>query len=294
MVASLVKLATASRRRRRAGWLLPALLLAACKPTVEARPALFEVSDADTTIWLLGTIHLLPANVDWRRPAIDKAIAGADTLVTEIAFAPGTDAAARFAAAGQASGLPPLAARVPDPAALVRVLASAGLDAHALDGWKTWAAALQIAALASRAVEADRAHGLEAVLAADFAHRSRLALESERQQFALFAALPEAAQRALLAGAIRSASRGGADYRAELAAWSSGDPARLAAAIEPELAASPSLRDALLTRRNARWGGWIARRMGPPGRVLVAVGAGHLNGLVELLRARGFRVRRVD
>lgn len=291
---SMMRHATVFRRRRSSVWVVAALLLSACKPPVEASPALYEVRDADTTIWLLGTIHLLPANVRWRRPAIDRAIAEADTLVTEIAFTPGDEAAARFAAAGQAEGLPPLSARVPDLAMLARVLGEAGIDAQALDDWKSWAAALQIAALASRSVEADRAHGLEAVLAADFARRPRLALETDAEQFALFDALPEPTQRTLLAGAIRSAARHGADYRAELAAWSSGDPVRIAAALEPELAASPALREALLTRRNARWGAWIERRMGPPGRVLVAVGAGHLAGLVERLRSRGFRVRRVS
>ncbi|WP_181814700.1 TraB/GumN family protein [Sphingomonas aracearum] len=260
---------------------------------MEAHPALYEVRDADTVIWLLGTIHLLPADVHWRTPAIKQAIDSADTLVTEIPFTADDSAMARFTAAGQASGLPPLAARTIDPAALARALTTADLAPDALDGWKTWAAALHLAALATRSVAADREHGVEAVLAADFAGRPRQALETDHQQFAIFDALPEPTQRALLAGAVRGVTRDGADYRAELAAWSAGNPARIAAAVEPELAASPALRDALLTRRDARWAAWLSRRMGPPGRVLVAVGAGHVAGLVERLRARGFRVRRV-
>ncbi|MFM9828002.1 MAG: hypothetical protein ACKVOB_04540, partial [Sphingomonas sp.] len=35
-------------------------------PTRKAQPPLFVVQDADTTIWLLGTIHALPAGIDWR------------------------------------------------------------------------------------------------------------------------------------------------------------------------------------------------------------------------------------
>ena len=37
--------------------------------TPEARPALWAVSDTDTTIYLFGTIHLLPKDIDWRGAA---------------------------------------------------------------------------------------------------------------------------------------------------------------------------------------------------------------------------------
>src|SRR5262245_58714794 len=48
-----------------------------------ASPALWKVADEDTTIYLFGTIHLLPKGTQWRSPAFDKAAAGADTLVVE-------------------------------------------------------------------------------------------------------------------------------------------------------------------------------------------------------------------
>ena len=63
-----------------------ALLLAACdRPRpIQARPALWRVADADTTIWLLGTIHALPPGVAWETPKVTAAITQADTLVQEI------------------------------------------------------------------------------------------------------------------------------------------------------------------------------------------------------------------
>ena len=39
-----------------------------------ARPALWAVSDADTTIYLFGTIHLLPENYQWRTAKFDQAV----------------------------------------------------------------------------------------------------------------------------------------------------------------------------------------------------------------------------
>ena len=77
---------------------------------------------------------------------------------------------------------------------------------------------------------------------------------------------------------------------------SAGDDAALAATIAP-LRRDPAIGKALLADRNARWASVIVRRMARPGRVFVAVGAGHLVGpgsVVELLRKRGLKVERVE
>ena len=55
-----------------------------------ARPALWEVSDADTTVYLFGTIHLLPENYQWRSAKFDQAIAGSRQLVVETIVDPDT------------------------------------------------------------------------------------------------------------------------------------------------------------------------------------------------------------
>src|SRR5918998_2210697 len=47
------------------------------------RPALWQVSDRDTTVYLFGTIHLLPKDYAWRTPAFEKAVAGSQSLVVE-------------------------------------------------------------------------------------------------------------------------------------------------------------------------------------------------------------------
>ena len=49
------------------------------------KPALWKLADADTTIYLFGTVHVLPKNFAWRSPRIEAAIQSADSLVLEIA-----------------------------------------------------------------------------------------------------------------------------------------------------------------------------------------------------------------
>ena len=46
-------------------------------------PALWSVADADTTIYLFGTIHLLPENFQWRTARFDQAIDSSQQLVVE-------------------------------------------------------------------------------------------------------------------------------------------------------------------------------------------------------------------
>src|SRR5690349_17873488 len=56
---------------------------AAARAPQPAHPALWEVSDPDTTIYLFGTIHLLPKDYQWRTPKLDQAMASAQELVVE-------------------------------------------------------------------------------------------------------------------------------------------------------------------------------------------------------------------
>lgn len=288
------------------GWRLARLALAATlcanlagcdRPRrVEARPALYLVEDADTRIWLFGTVHLLPPSVAWESPAILAAESAADTLVTELpTLAPGV-AAQQFVRLGQATGLPPILERVPPGQRdqLRKRAAELGIPLDQLDAMKSWAAALTLS-MANAAADSDaRAdYGAEAVIARRFAGRPRLGLETLDQQLALFDGLAEADQRRLLAAALdRTAS-----YQTTLDAWAKGDEAGLARLVAAPLADAPAIEAALLTGRNSRWASWIARRMAKPGRVFVAVGAGHLAGpssVIARLRAQGLKVARLQ
>lgn len=279
--------------------ILALLAIAACDrplPT-EARPALWRVADGDTVIWLFGTIHALPPGVAWQTLVVARAVREADTLILEVPPADPQAANAAFRAVAEAPGLPPLLTRMPLPlrAGVARALAATGQSADAFDGYKTWAAALALTAAAGGKRGATGGDGVEAVLAHAFAGRAIGALETRAGQFALFDRLPEAAQRALLLQAAAAATRQGPDD-ATTTAWERGDERALTATLAP-LAATPALERPLVADRNARWTTAIARRMARPGRVLVAVGAGHLVGpgsVVARLRARGWRVVRVQ
>ena len=84
----------------------------AAKPTQVAKPALWEVSDPDTTIYLFGTIHLLPPKYQWRSAKLDKAMTDSQQLVVETLVDTQKFMAAMASLAFNTPNLPPLAERV--------------------------------------------------------------------------------------------------------------------------------------------------------------------------------------
>ena len=262
---------------------------------------MWQVSDGDTTIWLLGTIHVLPANVQWQTPVVRNAIDHADALVLELSDDDAITKRTFQASSSPWTAPPPIAARIAPGqcAALKKALAAGGLDEAAVDGKRSWAAAFIIAGAPNAARGITSENGVEARLTEDFRARRHpvTGLETAEEQFGAFMDLSEGAQRVLLSRAIDSAANGSPDYRATLAAWAAGDERRIAATIDPAFRAAPEIAARVVKARNTAWAGKIAARMAKPGRVLVAVGVGHLVGtdsLPAMLRARGLKVERVE
>ena len=67
----------------------PAAKPAAAAPAPkQLKPALWKVADADTTIYLFGTIHALPKGLVWLDGPIGKALDSSGELITEIPDVP--------------------------------------------------------------------------------------------------------------------------------------------------------------------------------------------------------------
>ena len=276
---------------------------AATPATQIAHPALWAVSDADTTVYLFGTIHLLPSNYKWRTSRFDEAIAGSQQLMVETIIDENNPQELMAALAGLAfsPGLPPIAQRVP-PArrpALEAAIKKSGIPRPAFDRMETWAAAFMLLGNQFKDMGLKNGEGVETVLRNAFKTQGKSIgqLESNKEQLSFFDGLPEDAQRALLEGAIDEPKSMKADFGQMLAAWSRGDVDAIAKSFNRDLSGSPALKQALLERRNANWSRWVEKRMAQPGSVMVAVGAGHLAGngsVVDMLKREGYKVRRLQ
>jgi uncharacterized protein YbaP (TraB family) len=267
------------------------------------RPALWQVADKDTTVYLFGTIHLLPKNYPWRTATFDQALAGSQGLIVETIVDNSNPQAlaGELARLGFREGLPPLVTRVPPEkrALLESAIAKTGIPRAAYDRMETWAAAFMLLGVQFKDLGLTGDAGVEAVLRSAFTQAGKPVgqLETNSEQLSFFDTLPESAQRALLEGAIDSPAAMNAQFQKMIDAWTRGNVAAIAESFNEDLSASPELRETLLRRRNVNWTRWIEQRLATPGSVFVAVGAGHLAGsdsVVSMLQKDGYRVTRVQ
>ncbi|HEX3423539.1 MAG TPA: TraB/GumN family protein [Sphingomicrobium sp.] len=276
----------------------------AAKAPRAAHPALWEVSDPDTTIYLFGTIHLLPDNFQWRTAKFDHAVESSNQLIVETIVDeknPGKVMSAMASLAFNTPNLPPLVDRVPpgQRPALEAAVKKSGFPPQAFDRMETWAVAFILLGTQYRNMNLKGEDGVETVLRSTFTSEGKPIgeLETNLEQFGFFDRLPEKAQLALLEGALDDPKAADAEFSGMLKAWSEGNVPAIARTFDRDLASSPELADALLHQRNANWSKWIEQRMKQPGQIMIAVGAGHLAGndsVIAQLQRDGYHVRRVQ
>lgn len=268
----------------------------------EPRPALWKLADEDTTIYLFGTIHLLPQGMEWRTAVLDRALTEADTLAVEVVLPDNpAEAAQVMMNLGMSPDLPPLRERVPADRRdeLEALVTSSGLPAQVFDRMETWAAAITLASISLVKMGFDPNLGVENRLKADYSATNKpvIGLETAEEQFGFFDGLSEEAQRTFLVGTLDDPAKVRAQFEAMVRAWLSGDVDAIARTFNSEESLSAELREVLLRKRNAAWAEWVAERLEQPGTVLLAVGAGHLAGpdsVQKMLEAKGLRTKRLQ
>jgi uncharacterized protein YbaP (TraB family) len=280
---------------------------AAAQAPAAPRPAIWLLEDADTKIYLFGTIHILPPGFKWRSAALDRVVDGADELVVESYDKAGGDAgedmwdeAANLFLAEQPS---PILERVPAEKrdALRAAIAAGPVPIEGYDMMQTWAAAitLGLSTLLGEYGVADvkDAPGVEDVLEEAFRKAGKPIGSVENPVAVLGAmnALPAAVQSQLLVETIDTLAKGKQASDEMDAAWAAGEAERMIVGETDDL--PPAIYDVLIRKRNAAWTLWLADRLERPGKVLFAVGAGHLAGpdsVQKMLAARGLQARRID
>ncbi|MCL4673653.1 MAG: TraB/GumN family protein [Sphingomonadaceae bacterium] len=268
---------------------------------VAAKPALWKVADEDTTIYLFGTVHILPKGIDWAGPAITGALAESDELVTEIPTGPEADATMQQLV--MSKGMLPQGGNLrallseEDKATFEAALGSINVPAPAFDAMKPWMAGLTLTVLPliqqGYSLDAGVEEELGKLAGPD---KPRGALETIEYQLGLFDGMDQQAQVEFMIAAAETVGDIKPMLDSMVAEWAEGDADGLAEIMNREMD-DPAVAESLLYTRNGNWAEWIDARLDTPGTVFIAVGAGHLAGersVQDLLAQRGITTARVQ
>jgi uncharacterized protein len=275
-------------------------------------PLLWKVSDADNSVYLLGAFHLLKPGDYPLSADVDVAFADSQSLLFEIP--PDEMASPTLALHMQQSGLRTDGTQLDDDLdRTLRTQLATWLDANAdrlqvagitptsIQKLKPWLAALMISLVEMDKAGLDPSLGLDAHLAAaaKASGKPTGGLETGAQQIAFLDAMDHGEQIQFLGEALDE-SVNGSDELAKLhAAWRRGDAATLWNGMAEQMKREyPDLFRHIDVERNDAWVPKIRQRLQAPGHdnTLVVVGALHLlgkEGVVEQLRAKGYRVERI-
>jgi uncharacterized protein YbaP (TraB family) len=282
----------------------PAPVETAAATTAAARtgPALWKVADEDTTIYLFGTVHVLPEGGTWFDDRIAGALNASETIVTELPPSALTDPSSQATIMGFAM-LPPeksLRAMLTEEqrATYEAALGKLKIPAEAFDRFEPWFAAMTLSMLPLMQNGYKVDSGVEKVLESKAGPNvKRDAVETLESQMKLFDELPLDAQAKFLVSTAENVDKIVVTLDEMVAAWSAGDADRLAALMNESMKDDPALAERLLYARNRNWAQWIDDRLDQPGTVFMAVGAGHLAGhesVQAALATRGIASERVQ
>lgn len=263
--------------------LLSPLFLLLCSNAL-AHPALWQIKSGNSTVYLFGTVHVLPNDTDWHFPALNQALTQSQVLYIELT----DDDQASMASLVLRYGLDtahPLSTQLneSDNAALAKAAQLAALPGGVatLQPMKPWLAALTLSVAPLLKAGLDPEAGVDKQLKSQMTSAGKPVhgLETAEQQIQFLADLPSPMQVAFLRDTLRDADKGTAELLSLVDVWKQGDVAAIAKLENDELKTrEPALYQTLIVQRNAQWAGKIKDMMKQPGTVFIAVGAAHLAG----------------
>lgn len=282
----------------------------------EPSPAIWRLYDEDTTIYMFGTIHLLPEGFRWRSPEFDALLDEVDSLVLETSDADSAEMLNAFApkVEGLIADRAPTSQQLsPDARAKWReFVASTGMPFQFVDEMPVMISMMTFAQTAGQDDTASYEHGVETVLEAEFSERGKPIQSIENFGRVMYqmvrvndAALVNDLDQQLRnwggkdAGGLyplEADGTSGDEYWAMEHAWARGD-------VQDEFdlgfgdgELGRAFHEILIERRNREWAEWLEQRLEEPGSLLLAVGAGHFEGrdsLLVFLEERGLQVERL-
>ncbi|QFU31025.1 TraB/GumN family protein [Brevundimonas sp. Bb-A] len=275
---------------------------AAAAPIQGEGPALWVIKDADSTLYLFGSVHVLRPTTGWASPRVNAAFDSASDIWFEITNP--EDQAAMMPLIQQYGLSPqtPLSSRLtPEEVAQLDVAAKTiGASAAQLDPLKPWLAALSLSVAPLVKAGYDPQSGVELALKAraQAAGKRLHGFETLEKQVGMLATLPDDVQLEFLRETLKDFDEAVEMLDSMVEAWAKGDVQALDRIVVEEMKTdAPELYKVLLVDRNTDWANQIQTLLQGSGTAFIAVGAAHLTGddsVQSILQSRGVAVETVE
>jgi uncharacterized protein len=267
-----------------------------------ARDFAWKVTRGSSTVYLVGSVHLLTQDFYPLSATIDKAFGESDLLVEEVDLAELMAPQAQLQMLNR--GMLPAGQsldKVVSPATFAEVskrVTQMGMPIEPLKRFKPWLLALTLAALQWQKAGFDAELGLDR----HFYDRARKdakpvqGLETAEYQMSRFDTISMEHQERLLVSTLSELDTEMANVGKIAQAWKSGDASTIERFVLQDLKEDPVMYERLLVERNRNWLPKLEALFMRPGRAFVVVGAAHLvgpDGLVALLKAKGYQVEQM-
>lgn len=281
--------------------LLPALATLALTLPAQAAPAMWEVRDDDSAIWLFGSFHLLPEDAVWRTDLFDAVLAEADQVVFETDIRP--EAAAQVGAEAYVRGVYVDGTLLTDvlgetiEAQLRQKAADINMPVGVVQAMKPWLAAntITVQAMAGKGFAAE---GVELLLLPELAEERLAFLETGSEQLDVLAGSSEDEQIAMLVATLDQLDDLPKLMDKMLKSWMSGTPDQMGDVFLTGMGNfEAAFLERLLYARNRNWIAPLEAMLDSNSENLVVVGAAHLIGedsVLALLDEAGYDIKRIQ
>ncbi len=260
---------------------------------------LWKYSNSDTTVYILGSIHLTDNDMLPLKPSVyeawnecstlvmevdlNEAIAASQMLVMQYMVMPDSKRLSDFYTEDELSGID-------------QALSAAGIPLSLVQTWYPWLLEVTIVSL-----EYAKAGLVESGIDMHFAqmagqeNKTVIGLESAEEQFKILAGMSLEYQAESLLSTVESLPELGNDINELIESYKSGNLDKLEELIMEDSDDSPEsaeLLERLFSGRNKNWAGQIEKMIKKGGTYFIVVGAGHLlaeESVIELLAEKGYR-----
>lgn len=261
---------------------LPLTKAYADDPT-EPAPALWKLTDADSEIYLFGTIHILNPSIQWRSETVTSAFDSAQVVYFETPANPEAMQALIPKYALNKPGITLSSQLSPNAQQnLSAVLTQFGMASAAknFEAFRPWFAGVMLAGVQIQANGGDAGAGVERILSADAEAMGKTIryFERDEQQLQFFGNMSPEAERHFFEVGIEQMLEE-PDMLDELVAlWRKGDVEGVDSHMLAAFEGQQEVYETILVNRNQDWATQIDTLMDGSGTVFIAVGAAHLAG----------------